>query len=102
MCWEKSREAGEFLEVPCPQPQPELTRGAFGGRNKLIPTAPRGAVLELDEPLAWCCQCPLGTYNLIWPVERALAIQSRSRVLKGTSTKLTLAGRFLALSGYMK
>lgn len=45
---------------------------------------------------------PPGTYNLIWPVERALAIQSRSRVLKGTSTKLTLAGRFLALSGYMK
>lgn len=67
-----------------------------------MPTTPRGAVLELGEPPAWCCQCPLGTYNLIWPVERALAIQSRSSVLKGTSTKLTLAGRFLALSGYMK
>lgn len=29
-------------------------------------------------------------------------IHTRSRVLKGTRTKLTLAARFLALSGYMK
>lgn len=42
------------------------------------------------------------TYNRIWPVDRALVIHTRSRVLKGTRTKLTLAARFLALSGYMK
>lgn len=45
---------------------------------------------------------PRDTYNRIWPVERALAIHSRSNALKGTRTKLTLAGKFLALSGYMK
>ena len=43
-----------------------------------------------------------GAHNRICPVDRALAIHRRSRALKGTSTKLTLAGRFLALSGYMK
>lgn len=42
------------------------------------------------------------SHKRIWPVERALVIHNRSRVLKGTSTKLTLAARFLALSGYMK
>lgn len=35
-------------------------------------------------------------------MDRALVIHTRSRVLKGTRTKLTLAARFLALSGYMK
>lgn len=44
----------------------------------------------------------VSSYNRIWPVDRALVIQTRSSVLKGTSTKLTLAARFLALSGYMK
>jgi len=52
-------------------------------------------------------QCPctsvcVSSYNRIWPVDRALVIQTRSSVLKGTRTKLTLAARFLALSGYMK
>lgn len=42
------------------------------------------------------------THKRICPVERALVIHNKSRVLKGTSTKLTLAARFLALSGYMK
>ena len=42
------------------------------------------------------------SHNRIWPVDRALVIHSRSSVLKGTRTKLTLAARFLALSGYMK
>ena len=45
---------------------------------------------------------PVVAHNRICPVDRALAIHRRSRALKGTSTKLTLAGRFLALSGYMK
>lgn len=45
---------------------------------------------------------PAVAHNRICPVDRALAIHRRSRALKGTSTKLTLAGRFLALSGYMK
>lgn len=90
-----------------PQPQPELPRdqhrgNAPGGRNRGILTTPGGAAPAAGEWPARCCRCLPGTYNLIWPVERALAIQSRSRVLKGTSTKLTLAGRFLALSGYMK
>ena len=66
------------------------------------PRCCHGSSPAVGKHPAWCCRCPMGTYNLIWPVERALAIQSRSRVLKGTSTKLTLAGRFLALSGYMK
>lgn len=44
----------------------------------------------------------LSPYKRIWPVDRALVIHTRSRVLKGTRTKLTLAARFLALSGYMK
>lgn len=46
--------------------------------------------------------CVFMFYKRIWPVDRALVIQTRSSVLKGTRTKLTLAARFLALSGYIK
>ncbi|TNN71123.1 Alanine--tRNA ligase, cytoplasmic [Liparis tanakae] len=46
--------------------------------------------------------CPETKHIHLRESQEALVIQTRSSVLKGTRTKLTLAARFLALSGYMK
>lgn len=70
-----------------------ITRDHFKPR---APPHPREALSPM------CYSASEEPHNRICPVERALAIHIRSRALKGTSTKLTLAGRFLALSGYMK